>query len=300
MRTQIPELVVPASRLRELATKVARHMAGWIGLLGQRLRRESSSTWPDRAQGPTGRWHSSIVTLGCTASVVLVGVVDYATGVDARVFPLYYLPIAIGSLRVSRAAGLGLALLSTTLWALAMWLAGSTWTSGIFIFNTATQVASLGLVAILVADVARRYDLERDLSRRDNLLDNFKIVNDEQGHLQGDMALREAAAVIQRAIRASDVAARLGGDEFAVLLPDTGPETALSVLERLDTLLASEMGRRQWPVTASIGALSFLKAPATVQEALAGADSLMYRVKQAGKGHMLLEVVDVKEPAVRA
>jgi diguanylate cyclase (GGDEF)-like protein len=184
---------------------------------------------------------------------------------------------------------------------------------------------SFGLIAILLSNIAARLDAEISLSRRDTLtllpnsrafyeyaeillagakrsrrpftmayidLDNFKEVNDKYGHPQGDVALREAADVLRRATRSSDIAARLGGDEFALLLPDTGPEAAQTVLDRISKLLKETMRQHEWPVTASIGAASFLQAPDTVDQAVQAADSIMYRVKEAGKGHVGIEVVD--------
>lgn len=83
-------------------------------------------------------------------------------------------------------------------------------------------------------------------------------------------------------------------------MPDTGPEAALNVLQRIGDLIATEMKRSRWPITASIGALSFLEAPSTVEAAVQGADSLMYRVKQAGKKHLLLETVGSEPDSVAA
>lgn len=78
----------------------------------------------DEAATPTRAIGTAVV---CSLLVVLVGAIDYATGFEARVFPLYYLPIALGALKVSRAAGLVLAGLSTVLWAAAMSLSGAGW-----------------------------------------------------------------------------------------------------------------------------------------------------------------------------
>jgi len=65
-------------------------------------------------------------------------------------------------------------------------------------------------------------------------IDHFKSINDRFGHQAGDLVLRELGRMIRRMIRAVvDVAARYGGEEFAVILPETGPEDALRVAERL-------------------------------------------------------------------
>jgi GGDEF domain-containing protein len=63
-------------------------------------------------------------------------------------------------------------------------------------------------------------------------LDNFKRVNDERGHVEGDRVLMKAAAVVREGVREIDVAARYGGEEFAVLLPDTSRLGASDVAER--------------------------------------------------------------------
>ena len=62
-------------------------------------------------------------------------------------------------------------------------------------------------------------------------LDDFKYVNDTQGHAAGDAVLREVAAAISGA-RVSDMAARLGGDEFVVICPET-PLEGLKILGTL-------------------------------------------------------------------
>lgn len=264
------------------------------------------------------------VVFGCIVCTALVGLLDYATGLDLRIYPLYYLPIAVGAFRVSRYFGLGLALMSSGLWVTAMHLAGSAWGIETYLFNTLTQTISFAVIAILLSNIAARLAAERALSRKDDLtslpnsrafyeyaeillagagrskrpltlayidLDNFKEVNDKHGHRQGDLALREAAGVFQRSLRESDLAARLGGDEFALLLMDTDSEGAKTVLDRISKLLLETMRQHQWPISASIGAISFHQAPDTIEQAVHAADALMYRVKAMGKGQVLVEVV---------
>jgi diguanylate cyclase (GGDEF)-like protein len=120
-------------------------------------------------------------------------------------------------------------------------------------------------------------------------LDNFKLLNDTQGHAAGDSALKAVATTLVEAVRSTDVVGRLGGDEFAVLLPDTSSDGAALVLGRVHDcvrLLAQERG---WPITVSIGAVEIRPPHPPLAEALRAADQLMYRAKQAGKSGVLIE-----------
>lgn len=66
-------------------------------------------------------------------------------------------------------------------------------------------------------------------------LDDFKVLNDTEGHLAGDQALRDLGERFTRALRFGDIAARIGGDEFAMVLPDTEPDLIPTLLERVRT-----------------------------------------------------------------
>lgn len=123
-------------------------------------------------------------------------------------------------------------------------------------------------------------------------LDNFKLVNDRWGHLTGDEVLHAVAETLQGGLRSFDLVARLGGDEFAIMLPNTSKEVADPILERLRMHLLETMRERRWPVTASLGAVTFVTPPATVNDMLHRADKLMYAVKNEGKNHIKHIVVD--------
>ena len=119
-------------------------------------------------------------------------------------------------------------------------------------------------------------------------LDTFKQVNDQHGHLAGSKVLVEAASVIKKCSRETDMVARFGGDEFSLILPDTGTDGAMNVAERILVamrearfLTAEGLSVRQ---TVSIGVATLLpESPKTAEELMKLADMAMYRVKAAGK-----------------
>ena len=75
-------------------------------------------------------------------------------------------------------------------------------------------------------------------------LDGLKKINDEFGHGAGDLALRNSAERLQRAIRGSDQAVRLGGDEFMVILPECKSEEVRHVLGRLEGMEVEHEGQK--------------------------------------------------------
>lgn len=132
---------------------------------------------------------------------------------------------------------------------------------------------------------AHRYNLPLTVAYID--LDNFKCVNDQYGHQTGDELLITVVSTIRSNIRGSDVLARFGGDEFVILLPDTPADAALMFLNKMHEHLNQAMSEKEWPVSFSIGAATYLQAPSTVDEVIRYADELMYSVKHAGKNSLL-------------
>ncbi len=114
-------------------------------------------------------------------------------------------------------------------------------------------------------------------------LDDFKRVNDTEGHAVGDRVLRQVASVLRGSLRRSDVVGRLGGDEFVVLLPDASAAAAQALCIKLHAALAASMGAHGWPVGFSVGVAPFEQAPQTVQQLVSPADKAMYAAKRAGK-----------------
>jgi diguanylate cyclase (GGDEF)-like protein len=126
-------------------------------------------------------------------------------------------------------------------------------------------------------------------------LDNFKTVNDCFGHSTGDILLRLVARTIQQNVRATDTVARLGGDEFAILLPETGRNVAEVIMQKVQKINLDIMRRHGWPVTLSIGVVTFMSPPSTVDEVLRLSDRLMYIAKDNGKNSIQYEVLAARE-----
>jgi len=117
-------------------------------------------------------------------------------------------------------------------------------------------------------------------------LDNFKLVNDAQGHGAGDQVLVTVSQVLQQQLRSQDMVARLGGDEFAVILVHVELPEAKEILQRIQVAVQQEMKNHGWPVTLSIGAMVFSIAPPTINPMLKMVDDLMYEVKKNGKNNL--------------
>jgi two-component system cell cycle response regulator len=143
-------------------------------------------------------------------------------------------------------------------------------------------------------DRARRYSSVLTLLMID--LDHFKCVNDTYGHLTGDDALREVAALLQHAIRSVDVVARYGGEEFVVVLPETAEAGAVAFAERIRERIEAQsfavIGSASAPgtglrLTASIGVSTFPSSRVdSAEDLFVQADAALYRAKAEGRNRV--------------
>jgi diguanylate cyclase len=132
-------------------------------------------------------------------------------------------------------------------------------------------------------------------------MDNFKRLNDERGHVEGDQFLKKVAEAIRETVRASDVAARLGGDEFAVLFTDAKRAAVEPLAHRL--LARTRALGQRYPdldVGASVGMAWFESAPEGPEQLLDRADGAMYEAKSAGKHRFALWATDSERPVLQA
>jgi len=122
-------------------------------------------------------------------------------------------------------------------------------------------------------------------------IDHFKVVNDTWGHDAGDEVLREVAARAGRNLRTFDLVARLGGEEFVVVLPDTDPESARLVAERLrmrigDTPMVVPGIPDPIRVTVSVG-YSVSERGDTADALIKRSDEALYQAKREGRDRVV-------------
>jgi diguanylate cyclase (GGDEF)-like protein len=125
-------------------------------------------------------------------------------------------------------------------------------------------------------------------------VDHFKLFNDRHGHQSGDECLRAVAAIIGgNALRPIDLAARYGGEEFAIILPDTGPEGACMVADRIRQAVLElkithgDAAAGPW-VTLSVGVAAHVPGNDVGPDWILGqADQALYAAKRLGRNRVI-------------
>jgi two-component system cell cycle response regulator len=122
-------------------------------------------------------------------------------------------------------------------------------------------------------------------------LDRFKAINDEFGHLGGDLTLREVAACVKKEIRQDELFARYGGEEFAIVMPETDLDDARAAAERVRQLLAAhafQYGERRYNVTISLGVTVTTGTDVTNSaDLIKRADEKLYQAKNEGRNRVV-------------
>ena len=128
-------------------------------------------------------------------------------------------------------------------------------------------------------------------------LDHFKSVNDQLGHLAGDVALKEFSAQLKKAIRACDVPVRIGGDEFLVILPDCPREKVDVILARLGSVKV-DTTTLKIPICYSVGRAQY-QVSDTIKTILGRADNVLYAEKERRSKHPQVQA-DVRKRSFSA
>lgn len=258
--------------------------------------------------------------------LLIVGLIDYITGEEISFSLFYLLPVSFATWRAGKWTGIVFCFAGATMWLFADIMTGHVYShAGIPYWNAFVRLSFFLIVSHLLTKLKVSLSHEKTLSRTDALtglyntrafydfaeteiqrsrrfkrpltlgymdLDNFKTVNDQSGHSTGDALLQSVAEIIRNNTRAVDIPARLGGDEFAILLTETGIESAHTVFLKIQEKILEIMQRNRWPVTVSIGSVTYKNPPETVDDMLRKADSLMYTVKNSGKNRTMHETAD--------
>ncbi|VEP11414.1 Diguanylate cyclase (GGDEF) domain-containing protein [Hyella patelloides LEGE 07179] len=269
-------------------------------------------------------------------AIIIISIIDYLVVIDISLSIIYLLPISLTSWYGKRWFSILLVLISTTGWFVAEFTAKTNLYVLVLLWNTVVRLIVFLTIAYLISTLKIAYEKEKKLAQTDGLtgivnqrfflellrieykrslryghyvtlayfdLDNFKQINDRFGHNTGDKLLKTVARTIQKQIRETDIIARLGGDEFALLLPETNYQSGQAILLRLQQRLKTAMEAYSPTVSLSIGVVTFLTFPNSVDEMLKQADSLMYKVKKSGKNRIEYQVfnpaLDVKENVLK-
>lgn len=247
--------------------------------------------------------------------VLVVGAIEISLGFDPPLLALYAIPVALAAWAAGPRTAYALAAVAVILPTPFSVLAGEA-IHGAAVWSVFSNFILLGIIVMLLDTLRRRLSDEAAFVATDTLtgllnrgsfmvrldaeltraarygraftlayvdLDNFKAVNDLEGHDVGDEVLRRIADALRSSTRQTDVLGRLGGDEFAAVLPEITGGASSSVLKNLRKQLIRAMAKGGWPVTFSIGAVTFETPIATSREALRVADDAMYHVKRSGK-----------------
>ncbi|EMP56284.1 PAS domain S-box/diguanylate cyclase (GGDEF) domain-containing protein [Marinobacter santoriniensis NKSG1] len=129
--------------------------------------------------------------------------------------------------------------------------------------------------------------------------DHFKTINDQYGHAGGDIVLIDTATMIQRELRALDVACRIGGEEFAIILPNTRLENAVSFAERIRQRIESmefRLGDVTFHATITVGVASFTSTDTSYDSLMKRADKLLYAGKAAGRNCVISQDTLAHQP----
>ncbi|HEV3407897.1 MAG TPA: GGDEF domain-containing protein, partial [Gaiellaceae bacterium] len=141
-------------------------------------------------------------------------------------------------------------------------------------------------------ELARAVRFERPMSIVMADLDLLRDINNTYGHLAGDAVLRGIAAIFRMELRDYDVPARFGGEEFALLLPETSPDQALEIAERIrqkvaETQFDVETSSEPIRATLSLGVAAYPADGADANELIHQADLAVYRAKLQGRNRAL-------------
>lgn len=145
----------------------------------------------------------------------------------------------------------------------------------------------------LLRDIARAEDESRPLCLLMFDLDHFKTYNDLNGHVAGDVALKEVASAMRRNLKKDDLVARYGGEEFVVILYGLDKRRGKHVADRTrkvirDIDFPNEQVLPRGNLTVSVGVAAYPEDAVERGELIARADRALYLAKQRGRNRVVM------------
>ena len=263
--------------------------------------------------------------------LIVLGIIDLATGYEYSFSVFYLLPISIAAWYDQYKTTVITILLSAITWLIADINAGHLYSNSIIPFwNALVRLGFFSIVAFLLINVRKNWQEMKNLAMKDQLtsldnsrafdieyrilrklnfrkqtcfavgiidLDGFKAVNDTHGHHRGDEVLLQFSQVLKKACRSSDIIARLGGDEFAIILLDIDETQANHCDQRIRALFQESGLKQQYGVDFSMGLAILTELPENLEDATKIADQLMYESKSLGKSQTTIQNFTNTEPA---
>lgn len=263
-------------------------------------------------------WSSLLVA----AEVFLITLLNYKlTGTYYSVDALYCLPIVqaahLSAIRALRRSDTKIPVVIGTLVAIA-WTAAEYWAAypdyplGALLLNVFARSVTFTVIGRVVAKLWRereyarkdaltdlanrleffdRIEVEQSRSERSGLpysvlfidIDEFKKLNDQQGHHVGDDALKVVAKVLKDNSRQVDTIARFGGDEFVLLIPETDENSCVILIKRILAAAEQVFQSQNWQISLSIGHATETGKKRDIDAILREADKKMYSIKKAGR-----------------
>jgi diguanylate cyclase (GGDEF)-like protein len=257
--------------------------------------------------------------------IAIVSFADYRLDPGMSLIILYILLVASASWLLGNYWGILAAIIAIALEsAINVYAMPSSRDLFIDAWNLASKLVVLFMIAYLVHSVKKLRESERQLIRTDILtginnisyfyelgdielervrrsgipitivyidIDDLRAINDTHGFLVGDKVLQYVAASIKSNLRITDTAARLDSDEFAILLPGSDFTKSEIVIRRIHSILNEVIAQNKWPSSITIGAVTYLSPPDSIDHLVTGAEELLYAAKQNGRNNILHDVI---------